>query len=227
VSTPPKRISHPLFARGFDRTAWKIEDRGQRDNRRRALAGLRGSVIEVGAGNGLNFTLYPDTVGEVVAVEPEPFLRERAREAARSAPVEVTVVDGTAERLPVDDSSFDAGVVSLVLCSVFDQAQALRELVRVIRPGGELRFYEHVRAEHPLAFRAQRAFDVVWHRIAGGCHTSRDTLAAIRDAGFEVERYERMLFKPYRLALATAPHILGAARRPHTSTGGAPLLVSP
>jgi ubiquinone/menaquinone biosynthesis C-methylase UbiE len=214
MATAVKQVSHPLFARGFDRTAWKIEDRGQRENRRRALAGLSGRVIEVGAGNGLNFPLYPETVSEVVAVEPEQFLRDRAREAAAKVSVKVAVVDGTAERLPVGDASFDAGVASLVLCSIFDQARALAELRRVIRPGGELRFYEHVRAQRPLAFRAQRAFDLVWNLVAGGCHTSRDTLAAIRDAGFELEHCERMLFKPYWFAAATAPHILGVARRP-------------
>jgi ubiquinone/menaquinone biosynthesis C-methylase UbiE len=219
MATATKGVSHPLFARGFDRTAWKIEDRGQRENRQRALAGLRGSVIEIGAGNGLNFPLYPETVEEVVAVEPEAFLRERAREAAAKSPVKVAVVDGTAEALPVDDASFDAGVASLVLCSVFDQAHALRELYRVIRPGGELRFYEHVRAERPLAARAQRGFDVAWSRFAGNCHTSRDTLAAIRAAGFEVEQCERILFKPYRFAGAPAPHIIGVARRPLDKVG--------
>jgi ubiquinone/menaquinone biosynthesis C-methylase UbiE len=217
MATASKRVSHPLFARGFDRTAHKIDDRGQREHRRQLLAALAGRVIEVGAGNGLNFPHYPESVTEVVAVEPESFLRERAREVAATAPVKVSVVDGTAERLPASDSSFDAGVVSLVLCSVFDQAQALAELRRVIRPGGELRFYEHVRAQPPLAARAQRVFDIVWHLVAGGCHTSRDTLTAIEKAGFQIEHYERLLFKPYAVAVATAPHILGVARRPTTA----------
>lgn len=217
MATASKRVSHPIFARGFDRTAHKIDDRGQREHRRQLLAGLAGRVIEVGAGNGLNFPHYPESVSEVVAVEPEPFLRERAREAAATAPVKVVVVDGTAEALPAADGSFDAGVVSLVLCSVFDQAQALAELRRVIRPGGELRFYEHVRAQHPLAARGQRAFDLVWPLIGGGCHASRDTLAAIKNGGFEIESCEWFLFKPFPFALPTAPHIRGVARRPATT----------
>jgi len=216
MATATKRVSHPIFARAFDHTAWKLEDRGQREHRKKLLEGLAGRVIEVGAGNGLNFPHYPDSVTEVVAVEPEPFLRERADEATASAPVEITIVDGVAEALPVEDGSFDAAVASLVLCSVFDQQQALAEIRRVLRAGGELRFYEHVRAQSPIAARAQRAFDLVWPLIGGGCHASRDTLAAIKTAGFEIENCERFLFKPLPLALPTAPHIRGIARRPPT-----------
>jgi ubiquinone/menaquinone biosynthesis C-methylase UbiE len=214
VADGTRHVSHPLFARVFDRAAWKLEDRGQREHRKTLLEGLAGRVIEIGAGNGLNFPYYPDAVTEVVAVEPEPFLRERAREAAANATVTVTIVDGTAEALPAEDAAFDAAVASLVLCSVYDQAQALAELWRVLRPGGELRFYEHVRAESPVAARAQRTFDLIWPLIAGGCHTSRETLAAIQQAGFAIETYERFLFKPFPLALPTAPHIRGIARRP-------------
>jgi ubiquinone/menaquinone biosynthesis C-methylase UbiE len=214
MATAVKQVSHPLFARGFDRTAWKIEDRGQRENRRRALAGLSGRVIEVGAGNGLNFPLYPETVSEVVAVEPEQFLRDRAREAAAKVSVKVAVVDGTAERLPVGDASFDAGVASLVLCSIFDQARALAELRRVIRPGGELRFYEHVISQRPGFARFQRAVAPAWPLVAGGCHTDRDTAAAIRRAGFEVDELRAFDFRPGILELPVTPRILGRARRP-------------
>lgn len=214
MATAMKRPSHPIFARAFDHTAWKLEDRGQREHRKKLLEGLAGRVIEVGAGNGLNFPHYPNSVTEVVAVEPEPFLRERADEAAGHASVKVTVVDGVAEALPGNDRSFDAAVASLVLCSVFDQRQALAELWRVLRPEGELRFYEHVRAQSPIAAPAQRAFDLIWPFIGGGCHASRDTLAAIKEAGFEIESCERFLFKPLPFALPTAPHIRGVARRP-------------
>ncbi|MGH9184032.1 MAG: class I SAM-dependent methyltransferase [Acidimicrobiales bacterium] len=184
------------------------------EHRRELLAGLAGRVVEVGAGNGMNFTHYPATVTEVVAVEPEPYLRARAEEAARAAPVPVTVVEGTAERLPADDAVFDAGVASLVLCSVPDQGPALAELARVIRPGGQLRFYEHVVADTPGLARAQRAADRVWPRVAGGCHTSRDTSAAIGAAGFELQACRRLSFRPCPLAALTAPHVLGRARRP-------------
>ena len=206
-----KRVAHPLFARLYDRMSRAAEDQGVAEHRRELLAGLTGRVVEVGAGNGLNFGHYPASVTEVLAVEPEPYLRARAAEAARTAPLPVRVLDGLAERLPLEDSSVDAAVASLVLCSVPDQAQALAELHRVLRPGGELRFYEHVRAETPALAIAQRAADaLLWPRLAGGCHTSRDTAAAITAAGFTIQTVRGFRFPP---ALLASPHLLGLARR--------------
>ena len=136
-------VHHPIFARLFDRLVRKADPQ-QAEPRVELLAGLSGRVIEVGAGNGINFANYPREVTEVVAVEPETYLRQKAAGAAASAPVPVTVVDGLADALPAEDSSFDAAVTSLVLCSVPDQQSALGEIARVLKPGGELRFYEHV-----------------------------------------------------------------------------------
>ena len=184
------------------------------EHRRRLLAGLSGRVVEVGAGNGLNFAHYPPEVGEVLAVEPETRLREAAIEAAQEAPVVVNVVDGVASELPAVDESCDAGVSSLVLCSVADQAAALAEFRRVIRPGGELRFYEHVVARKRVSAAACRLADATfWPRVAGGCHLSRDTATAIETAGFVIESCERFLFSPSTL-VPTLPHLLGVARRP-------------
>ena len=206
-------VRNPLFARIYDRVSGRAEDAGQREHRRELLDGLTGHVVEVGAGNGLNFQHYPSTVDEVLAVEPEPFLRERARSAATGAPVAVRVLDGTAERLPLDDGSLDAAVLSLVLCSVPDPAAAMAELRRVLRPGGELRFYEHVRSEHSGFARFQQAADVLWPRLAGGCHTARDSERAIVDAGFRIERSRRLTFRPCSVIAPIAPHVLGRARR--------------
>jgi len=147
-----------------------------------------------------------------VAVEPEPYLRARAREAAARAPVAVRVVDGLAEALPIGDAGCDAAVACLVLCSVPDQAAALAELRRVLRPGGELRFFEHVRAERqPLrAVLSLGDRSTLWPRLAGGCHAARDTLAAIEAAGFDVTDVRRFGFS-YRPPLPAVPHILGRA----------------
>ena len=176
--------------------------------------GLAGRVIEVGAGAGSNFAHYPATVEDVVAVEPEPYLRERARTAAARADVRIEVLDGVADRLPAADASFDAAVACLVLCTVPDQAHALAELRRVLRPGGELRFYEHVRSDRPVLALSQRAVDwAFWPRAFGGCHTARDTPAAIQAAGFEVEDQRRMWVNPVPIAFPVASHAIGRARR--------------
>jgi ubiquinone/menaquinone biosynthesis C-methylase UbiE len=207
-------VHHPIFAR-----LWSLMSRHEpaeiRRHRDELLAGLSGRVIELGAGVGSNFAHYPATVTEVVAVEPEPYLRERARAAAARAAARIEVVDGDADHLPAEDGSFDAAVACLVLCTVPDQARALAELRRVLRRGGELRFYEHVRSDRPVLALSQRAVDrVFWPRAFGGCHTARDTPSAIEAAGFEVEDQRRMWVNPLPIAFPVAPHAIGRARRP-------------
>lgn len=204
-------VSHPLFARFYAAVSPRAEDKGLREHRVELLAGLSGRVIEVGAGNGLNFAHYPEGVTEVVAVEPEAHLRGRAVEAAAQASVPVRVTDGLADALGEPDASFDAAVASLVLCSVPDQAAALGEIARVLRPGGELRFYEHVVAHGARQAAVQRKLDDwrIWPTLVGGCHVSRDTGAAIAAAGFTIERCRRLQFPDNALGL---PHLLGTAR---------------
>ena len=149
----------------------------------------------------------------MVAVEPEDYLRRQAEKAASTAPVRVTVVNGVSGQLPLEDASCDAGIACLVLCSVPDQHRALAELARVIRPGGELRFYEHVVSERPREARLQRIADATfWPHIAGGCHLSRDTGRAIEEAGFHIETCDRFPFSPAKY-VPPDPHILKVARR--------------
>lgn len=181
--------------------------------RARLLEGLSGRVVEIGAGTGANFAHYPPEVHEVLALEPEPHLRARAQRAARQAPANVIVAAGAAESLPAADGEFDAAVCCLVLCSVCDQRAALAELARVLRAGGELRFLEHVRAEGRLRSGVQSALDAsgIWPALGGGCHCSRATLTAIGQAGFALQRSERVALGP-QLA-PTNPVVLGVARR--------------
>jgi ubiquinone/menaquinone biosynthesis C-methylase UbiE len=181
------------------------------DHRRRLLAGLTGRVIEVGAGNGLNFPHYPATVTGVLAVEPEPYLRRLALAAASQAPVPIRVVDGTAEALPAPDRTVDTVVASLVLCTVADLDQALAEARRVLRPGGTLRFYEHVRAEEPRLARWQDRLERPWGWLVGGCHPNRDMVAAVTAAGLRVVQLDR--FDLRAMPALARPHVLGVAER--------------
>jgi ubiquinone/menaquinone biosynthesis C-methylase UbiE len=209
----PGDINNPVFVRFYRRNRRSAVKRGETEHRRRALKGLSGIVVELGPGDGANFPLYPETVSQVIAVEPEPRFRSQAAEVASEVAVPIRVAPGTAEALPVEDASVDAVLASLVLCTVPDQAAALAEARRVIRPGGELRFHEHVHADRqPLrAFLEIAERSRIWPTLGGGCHPTRDTLAAIEAAGFAVERCERFSFSPSPV-IPKLPHILGVAR---------------
>jgi SAM-dependent methyltransferase len=188
------------------------------------LSGLSGRVVEIGAGTGTNFAYYRSTVEEMVAFEPEPYLRKLAVQAATEATVATTVLDAPAEQLPAEDESFDAAVASLVLCSVADPAKALTELFRVLRPGGELRFNEHVRSDDPRTARIQATADRIgWPRVSGGCHLGRDTQSLMTAAGFEIELLDRYSFRiplldPRSLTSSASP---GAAANGERRAGSA------
>lgn len=221
TNRPPRdAVHHPLFARFYAKFSVLSDERaGVGAHREELLAGLSGRVIEIGAGNGLNFARYPRTVSEVVAIEPERRMRQFAVESALRAEVPVDVVPGTAEALPVKSESFDAAVFSLVLCSLPDEQavqRALAEARRVLRPGGELRFYEHGRAEGRRGmYLVQRALDrTVWPRAFGGCHTSREPLASLAEAGFRETAHRKLLVPEKGPALPHSFHVLGSARRP-------------
>jgi SAM-dependent methyltransferase len=147
-----------------------------------------------------------------VAVEPEPYLRRVALAAARQAPVPIRVVDGTAEALPAHDTAVDAVVASLVLCTVTDLHRALAEARRVLRPGGSLRFFEHVRSEDPRLARWQDRLQRPWGWLTGGCHPNRDTVAAITAARLRVVALDR--FDLQAMPPLARPHVLGVAERP-------------
>ena len=175
------------------------------------LAGLRGCVLEVGAGQGQNFPYYPASVTRLIAVEPSR--RRRTRAAARQASTQIQIVPGTAEDLPGQDGDYDAVVACLVLCSVPDQQAALSEIRRVLRSGGQLRYFEHVVSGRPALARLERLLDTtLYPPLARGCHCSRDTGAAIRLAGFQIEQETRIAVREAQLG-PSVQHILGIARR--------------
>ena len=215
MSSNDERVHHPIFARLYARLSAAAERQGQAEHRDRALTELQGKVIELGAGNGLNFPHYPWAVSEVIAVEPESYLRKQAQRAAASAPVPIRVIDGHANAVPAEDRSFDAAVASLVLCTVPDPEAALREIDRVLAPGGRFLFLEHVRSPDPKLASWQDRLHGPWYLFGDGCHCNRDTLATIERSPLEVERADRGEIP--KSAPITKPMLRGAARGVPTS----------
>jgi ubiquinone/menaquinone biosynthesis C-methylase UbiE len=207
---PAPHVSHPIFA-VFYRWAGRLGDRaGFAQRRRRLLAEAEGVVVEIGAGTGLSFRHYPAGL-QVVATEPDPHMLKAARKAARKADARVTLQQAPAEALPLGDASVDTVVSILVLCSVPDQAAALAEAKRILRPGGRLLLLEHVRATDPALARRQDRSERRQMRFAGGCHPNRDTLRAVAAAGFDTGGVRALTLPGIKL---TSPGIAGMARSP-------------
>jgi ubiquinone/menaquinone biosynthesis C-methylase UbiE len=203
----PNRGGHPIFAALYDPITASMERRWMGGRRRRLLAGARGAVLEIGGGTGANLAHYRD-VDRVTIAEPDPFMRHRIGPKLEDARVPVEVSAAGAEELPFPDGSFDTVVSTLVLCTVPDQASALDEVRRVLRPGGRLLFIEHVRAAGSTA-RWQDRLEPLWGRLLGGCHPNRDTVLAIEEAGFEIETFES--FHPPVFLSSLTPHVQGSA----------------
>ena len=204
-----KTLNHPVFAR-----MWTVMSAHETPLLQRLrtenLAGLSGRVLEVGAGTGTNFAHYPQSVQEVVALEPEVMLAPKAREAAAVAPVPVTVIESTIESMPATEP-FDAVVCSLVLCSVDDPGAVLRQLHSVLKTGGQLRYFEHVASTGWRGSLQRLADATLWPRIAGNCHTHRDTERAITGAGFTVDAARHQWTFPTWVPLPVSEVAVGRA----------------
>ncbi len=213
TSSTAETVHHPFFARIWPAIA-AHETEQMRESRRANLAGLSGRILEVGAGTGTNFAFYPETVEHVVAIEPEQRLVGLARVAAAGASVPVEVTNRTVETFSAGDP-FDAVVCSLVLCSVAEPDSVLQQILSLIRPGGELRYLEHV-ASGGLRGRLQQFVDVttLWPRLAGNCHAHRDTEQSIRAAGFVVDGSRTEQALPAWVPLPVSEFVLGRAHRP-------------
>lgn len=213
-----RQTRHPLFARVYPRINAFAEAHGALAHRQELLAEATGLIVETGAGTGANFRHYPAKVEQVVAVEPEPHLRELAMRAAAEAPVPVEVRAGRAEELPVPDGSADGVVASLVLCTIADVPAALAEAARVLRPGGHLYFYEHIRSTRPGLARRQRIANVVWPLLGGGCNLTRDPESDITAAGFTIERARHFEFLINGRTSPSSPCVIGVARKTESAS---------
>lgn len=203
-----------LMAKFYDRLIEQSEQACLRNWRRDLLTEVSGRVLEVGAGTGLNVPYYTSNVTHLVLSEPEPHMRSKLQaHLAAVRPAEVELKDATLDQLPMPDRSFDAVVSTLVLCSVRDVAQALEEIYRVLAPGGQLVFLEHVGAEdRPERLKWQRRIEPLWKVLAGNCHLTRRTEQAIERAGFEMRQIQR---ESIRKAMPLVrPSIRGIAIKP-------------
>ena len=175
-----------IFAGIYDHVMAKTEQAGLGTHRQALLAEATGDVLEIGAGTGTNLRYYGDNAQTLTLTEPEqPMLRRLQKRILERRP-DAKLLRAPAEDLPFNDDSFDTVVATLVLCTVDDQPRALRELRRVLRPGGRLLFIEHVRSDDQKLARLQDRMMPINIRLAHGCHCNRPTLEGIRNAGFEV-----------------------------------------
>jgi ubiquinone/menaquinone biosynthesis C-methylase UbiE len=180
-----------VFSALYDRALKGTEEAGMREKRREVLAQARGRTIDVGAGTGANLGLFPENLERVAMAEPDPHMRKRLRAKIAESGADVELIEAGAERLPFEDDSFDTAVFTLVLCTVPDPAAALAEAARVLKPGGQMLFVEHVRSEDPGTARWQDRLERPWKLFADGCRCNRDTVAGIEASPFTIERVER------------------------------------
>ena len=209
---------HKWFAAVYDRMMASGEKAFFAEVRREMLADLSGDVLEIGAGTGANFAYYP-AAARVVAIEPDPYMLERARERVAAASTSIDLRQASAEELPFPDAAFDYVIDTLVLCSVGDPQKALAEVQRVLKPGGEFRLYEHVRYVNRLGALAQDIVTPAWKWFGAGCHPNRDTARFVREAGFEVVRSERLTHMPPVPPMLFVPPEPAGSRAPSCGVG--------
>ncbi len=200
-----------LVARVYDGIMRPTEEACLRRWRSELLAGAVGEVLEIGAGTGANLGHYPEGLGLTLA-EPDPHMRRQLQLRVAGRGAGVAISEGSALALPFEDGRFDAVVSTLVLCSVPDLERSLAEIYRVLAPGGALLFLEHVVSEDPGRRAWQHRIEPLWRRVAGNCHLTRDTAAAIAAAGFELEAVERESMR--KAAVFLRASVRGVARKP-------------
>src|SRR5215469_5958014 len=208
-----------FFALTYDRQIARTEQAGLHAMRERLLVGATGDVIEIGAGTGLNLTCYGPDVRSLTMTEPEPPMLRRLQRRADELHPSATVLRAPAEDLPFEDDSFDVAVSTLVLCGVDDQPRALRELRRVLRPGGRLVFFEHLRSEDPAWARMQDRMNWL-NRLVVRCDCNRPTLDTIRQAGFTVTELDHTELP--NSPKFVRPAVVGSAMAPAAAPSGAP-----
>ncbi len=174
------------------------------DCRKRMLEGAHGRVLEIGFGTGLSAPHYPPNVEHVVAIDSNEGHDKRAKKRIEAAPVPIELRLGDGQELPFDDASFDAVVTSLVLCSVPDVTRTLAEVRRVLKPGGQYRFFEHGLSDQPKLRKWQHRMNGVQMLLCGGCHLDRAIRPLIEASGFRFDT-------AFDVSLKSAPWLVSSA----------------
>jgi ubiquinone/menaquinone biosynthesis C-methylase UbiE len=200
-----------LFAMTYDRQIAKAEEAGLRTMRQRLLADATGQVVEIGAGTGANLSCYGPEVESLTVTEPQVPMVRRLERKVSDRGTAAKVLRAPAEDLPFDDDAFDTAVSTLVLCGVDDQPRAVRELHRVLRPGGRLLFFEHVRSDDPARARLQDRMNWL-NRMLVMCDCNRPTLGTIEQAGFKITSLEHTALP--KAPKFVSPAIMGVATKP-------------
>jgi ubiquinone/menaquinone biosynthesis C-methylase UbiE len=203
------KVWEGTFSAIYDPLLWVAERAGMGQRRAALLSQARGKVLELGAGTGLNLPHYPDGLDELVLTEPSPPMVAKLERRAKQSGTASSVMAAEAERLPFEDDRFDTVVSTLVLCTVNEPRQAIDEIARVLRPGGNLLFLEHVRADSRRLARWQDRLHRPWHAFAAGCNANRATVDMLRESPLRVEAVEsdRWSWMPalvHPLAIGTA-----------------------
>lgn len=179
-----------LFAKLYDPLTRPFELTMLGNIRKELVSELKGDVLEIGSGTGANFPYY-SRANKVVAVEPDPDMRESCTRKAKKARIPIILTDASAEKLPFNDNSFDVVIGTLVLCTINNPTQALEEVKRVAKPGAPILFFEHVRAEKPWIANVQDKGAPIWKKLCAGCHLNRNTLQIIKKSDIHVKHVDK------------------------------------
>jgi ubiquinone/menaquinone biosynthesis C-methylase UbiE len=191
-----------LFPRLYDPVMLPLERRQFKNVRKNLIAKADGKVLEIGSGTGINFPYYhPDA--EIVAFDPNPTMLKKSLPKIKQSTATITLLFIEGDHLPFPDNSFDTVVGTLVFCTIPEPEKTLSEIHRVLKPGGKVLLFEHVRLDDPTLGKMQDWLTPVWKKVCDGCHLNRNTLQQVKQAGFHVdyvESYAKNLFLTIELS---------------------------
>lgn len=200
-----------VFAGAYDRILQRAEEAGLSEKRKQLVSKATGRTLEIATGTGLNLPHYPGAVTELVLTEPYPPMLDALRKKVNALGRNAKVVEATAEKLPFPDESFDTVVATMILCSADSPEPVLKEIARVLKPGGQYLFLEHVRNSDPKIAKRQDRLQPGWYLFGNGCHCNRDTVQTLKQSSLTLEElYDDKIPRAWKIVEAM---VAGRARR--------------